>query len=167
MWLFTQLAMALDTLPDFGRVFLLALLLTAALCGFARLMRGGKAGALSLLYRKGALLALIVVPAMVYLFDVKVPVPVVQVTRFAAIWPEYLAYGVLVVWLGGFLFSLAIILGDFRRTLRMQGSAAAVPGKLMSRSTTGTSALVARVMFGSFVPAAKCRGTLALSGVLQ
>ena len=133
MWLFTQLAMALDTLPDFGRVFLLALLLTGALCGFARLMRGGKAGALSLLYRKGALLALIVVPAIVYLFDVKVPVPVVQVTRFAAIWPEYLAYGVLVVWLGGFLFSLAIILDHFRRTFRMSGSAAAVSGKLMTR----------------------------------
>ena len=104
MWLFTQLAMALDTLPDFGRVFLLALLLTGALCGFARLMRGGKAGALSLLYRKGALLALIVVPAIVYLFDVKVPVPAVQVTRFVAIWPNtwHMACW---WWLGGFLQS--------------------------------------------------------------
>ncbi len=133
MWLFTQLAMALDTLPGFGRLFLLALLLTGALCGFARLMPGDEPVALSLLYRKGALLALIVVPAVVYLFDVKVPVPVVQVTRFAAIWPEYLAYGVLVVWLGGFLFSLAIMLGDLRRTLSMHESAVAVPGKLLSR----------------------------------
>ena len=157
MWLFTQLAMALDTLPGFGRVFLLALLLTGALCGFARLMPGGRPGTQSLLYRKGALLALILVPAVVYLFDVRLPVPVVQVTRFAAIWPEYLAYGVLVVWLGGFLFSLAIMLGDLRRTFRMHGSAGAVPGKLLSRvnhwhKRLGVTGAVRVICAGSEMP---------------
>ena len=64
VWVFTNVAKALDTLPAEGRVMLLGLLLTIALCGFARVLRGA-APALRLLYGKGALVALLAVPLLV------------------------------------------------------------------------------------------------------
>ncbi len=101
MNLLTYPAMALDTLPDYGRVMLLAFLLTLVLYGFTRLLPGQMGSTLQVLYRKGALLALIGVPLGVYLFNVQVPVPVDEFQAFSTPVPGYVASLFLLIWLLG------------------------------------------------------------------
>ena len=73
------IAMGLDALPVIGRVMALALLMSCALYGFFKVLQGDSGGTLKLLYCKGALAALLVVPILVYLFDLRLsmlaPVP--------------------------------------------------------------------------------------------
>jgi len=83
--------MALDTLPAAGRILLLALLLSWGLFGFTRTLPGDSGSSLNVLYRKGALLALLLVPAMVYLLDIQVRVPVTELTRFVSPFLCYVA----------------------------------------------------------------------------
>ena len=102
----TAVAMALDTLPDFGRLMLLAFLLTLVLYGFTRLLPGELGSTLQVLYRKGALLALVCVPLAVYLSNVQVPVPVDEVRTFTTPVPGYVAAILLSVWLLGVAYHL-------------------------------------------------------------
>ena len=85
-------AMALDTLPIAGRMMLLALLLSGALYGFVRLLPHEPGSGLNVLYRKGALAALLFVPLGVYVFGVQVPVRVDQVVRLQTQLPSYVVY---------------------------------------------------------------------------
>ncbi len=100
-YLIVVLAMALDTLSFAGRVALLAFLLTITLYGFSRVLPQTADFSVHLLYRKGALLALILVPSVVYLFDFQLPVPVETAQRFATPIPGNVMLVVLLVWLVG------------------------------------------------------------------
>lgn len=122
MTFFTTLAMALDTLPAEGRVLLLALLLTGMLYGFARVLPQDLGSGLNVLYRKGALLALTIVPAFVYLFNVQVRVPVDQVVRLETAVPGYMALTLLAVWAVGFLYHLYQLYMDLRLTYAAIGN---------------------------------------------
>ena len=133
MWLFTNLAMALDTLPAVGRVFLLALLLACALYGFTRLVSGSEHRALVTMYSKAALSALIFVPVGVLLFDVQVPVPVEEYRRYATPWPAYVTYGVVAVWAIGALIQLTRLGRDLRATGKAVHSLQPAGDKLRAR----------------------------------
>ena len=133
MWLFTNLAMALDTLPVMGRVFLLALLLACALYGFTRLVGDSEHHRLVLMYSKAALCALIGVPVGVLLFDVQVPVPVEEYRRYATSWPAYITYGVLLVWALGALVQLGRLAFELRATMAAARAHDVAGGKLGAR----------------------------------
>ena len=60
--------------PMLGRVLLLAILLGVMLCAFATRLQPDLGSALNVLYRKGTLAALVLVPALVYLVGVQFPV---------------------------------------------------------------------------------------------
>ncbi|CAE7149479.1 GALNS [Symbiodinium necroappetens] len=112
----TNIAMALDTLPDYGRVMLLAFLLTLVLYGFTRLLPGDMGSTLQVLYRKGALLALLGVPMAVYLINVQVPVPVDEYQSYSTPVPGYLAGVFLLIWLMGVFYHLRIAVGVVQQT---------------------------------------------------
>lgn len=116
--------MALDTLPDYGRVMLLAFLLTLVLYGFTRLLPGDMGSTLQVLYRKGAFLALLGVPLAVYLIDVQVPVPVDEFRAYNTPVPGYFASALLLIWLLGVFYHLRITVAVLQRT------AAAVSDKM-------------------------------------
>lgn len=101
---FELIAKALDTLSSEGRVMLLAYLLTGALCGFARVLPQDTGSSLNVLYRKGALAALLIVPVFTYLLKVQVPVHVDEVVRFATPIPGYVVWALASFWLIGVLF---------------------------------------------------------------
>ncbi|MEM7097547.1 MAG: hypothetical protein AAF541_04745 [Pseudomonadota bacterium] len=92
-------AMALDTLPSVGRVFLLAGLLATALYGVTRFSSVRKDIRTAILFRKGALASLILVPVGVYITSIRMPVYVDEVARFNAVFPEFAAYLVVTIWL--------------------------------------------------------------------
>ncbi len=133
VWLFTNIAKALDTLPAEGRVMLLGLLLTIALCGFAMLLRGA-APALRLLYGKGALVALLAVPLLVYLLGIQVPVPVEHLERFATPVPAYVTWALLSIWLTGLLWQVSRLVLSSLRTRRAVGALAEGGAKLNERA---------------------------------
>ncbi|MEM9620827.1 MAG: hypothetical protein AAF993_04210 [Pseudomonadota bacterium] len=112
-WLLTHLAMALDTLPLAGRVMLLAGLLSLALAGLARRLLRPDAddGAITyqLIYLKGALVTLLLVPALVYLTGFKLPVHVTEFTQFHTTWPADVALGLLFAWLLGVVYHLWLL----------------------------------------------------------
>ena len=132
MWLFTNIAMALDTLPAEGRVLLLALLLTVALYGFNRLLADADA-TLRVLFGKGALMALVLVPAGVYLLGVQVPVPVEQLQRYDTPWPAYVVWALLSVWLLGALVQLVRLALEWRRSAGLVAELPEANSKIGSR----------------------------------
>ena len=79
-------AMLLDTLPQGGRIMLLAVVLSLAFAGFARVLSVRYGESMHILYRKAVLIALLVVPALVWLFDIRMVVQVEEVQRFATFW---------------------------------------------------------------------------------
>ena len=127
------LAMALDTLPDFGRALLLAFLLTLVLYGFTRLLPGQLGSTLQVLYRKGALLALIGVPPGVYLFNVQVPVPVDEFRAFSTPVPGYVASVLLLSWLLGVGYHTSKALKVLRLTRVTAQQYPDAPAKIAAR----------------------------------
>jgi len=125
----TYLAMALDTLPVAGRLMLLAALLSGALYGFVRVLPDEAGSGLNVLYRKGALGALLFVPLGVYLFGVQVPVRVDQMVRLDTQAPSYFVYVLGIVWALGACFHLVKLWRDLGATRR---AAAAVEGAPLS-----------------------------------
>ncbi len=112
--LFTYLALALDTLPEAGRIMLLCGLLAVALYGLARV---NGTGGLDLLYRKGALVALIAVPALVYVTHLQMPVHADDVVPLRTAIPTYVTYGFVVVWLLGAVWFAVGLYRTWKNTL--------------------------------------------------
>ena len=109
------IAMALDTLPEAGRVLLLAVLLVSALCGFARLGSVRSDVNTSILLRKGALFAVLFVPVGVYVSQMRMPVYVDQMIGFNQDWPVLFTYLLLAVWTGGVGYHLLLIIRQLTR----------------------------------------------------
>ena len=126
-------AMALDTLPTAGRILLLALLLSWSLFGVTRTLPDDSGSSLNVLYRKGALLALLLVPAMVYLFNIQVHVPVTELTRFASPIPGYVVGVLLFIWTLGCVRHLFHLAMDLRATRAVLANYIQVPSKIESR----------------------------------
>ncbi|XOV83093.1 MAG: hypothetical protein ACFHXK_19855 [bacterium] len=130
----THLAMALDTLPDFGRVMLLAFLLTLVLHGFARLLPDDMGSTLQVLYRKGALLALLAVPLAVYLINIQVPVPVDEFRAYSTPIPGYSANVLLLIWLVGVCYHVRTAVIVVRRTVSAASAYPQASTKIMTRA---------------------------------
>jgi len=127
-------AMALDTLPAAGRILLLALLLSWGLFGFTRTLPDDAGSSLNVLYRKGALLALLLVPAMVYLLNIQVSVPVTEITRFVSPIPGYVVAALLFIWTLGCLRHLFRLAMDLRETYATLTSYTPVPSHIEARA---------------------------------
>ncbi len=112
---FEYIAMGLDTLPVYGRAMLFAYLLSVALAGIAWWLRSQPNENMQLLYRKGSLLALVLLPALLWLMDVQMPVHVEVVREFNSELPGWGALAVLGVWMAGTLPGL----WKLRRAARM------------------------------------------------
>jgi hypothetical protein len=103
--LFKVTAMSLDTLPQFGRIMLLALLLSIVLSVFARILPARYGDNTHILFRKAALLALIGVPLLVWLTDLRMTVYVVQAETFESAWPRLTTTLAVSLWLLGVVVS--------------------------------------------------------------
>ncbi len=99
--LFQYVAMALDTLPVGGRIALLAFLLALTLCAFSNRLQTELGSRLNVMYRKGALVSMLVVPLAVFVLGVQMPVYVDEFARFQTVVPYYLTVGFSVVWMVG------------------------------------------------------------------
>jgi len=132
------LAMALDTLPREGRVLLLGCLLAMAFIWFTRLLPADLGSGLNVLFRKGALLALLFVPSLVYLIDVKVPVRVDEVVYWRTLWPAYGAYGVIGIWLAGAFYMLWRLWRDAKQTLALVKAVAGKPSPALKQIRSRT-----------------------------
>ena len=95
--------MALDTLPDAGRIFLFAFLLSLALyaLSFTRV-----ANQSFLLFCKGTVFALFFLPVLMLLLNVRMPVYMDEVTRFATQVPFWTTWGLFLVWAVGVMVGL-------------------------------------------------------------
>ncbi len=133
----TTLAMALDTLPAEGRVMLLAVLLSLALHGFTRAADNGRDVSLSyrLMYRKGALMALLLVPLLVYLTNLQMPVHVEQFVAFNTPVPAYVCAAVLLLWLAGAVVQLLRLGRVVRHTSLEAARGRAASAPLQARLT--------------------------------
>ena len=129
----TNIAMALDTLPDFGRVMLLAFLLTLVLYGFTRLLPGDMGSTLQVLYRKGALMALLEVTLTVYLINVQAPVPVDEFKAYSTPVPGYLASALLLIWLLGVCYHVRVAVGVMQRTATASSEHTDAPATIIAR----------------------------------
>ena len=87
MDLFELTAKVLDTLPDEGRVLVLAVLLSIAFAGVNRGLRSHPSLMLRVLFLRASLMALGLVPLLVYAIGLKMPVYVEQATQFGVTWP--------------------------------------------------------------------------------
>ena len=114
-------AMLLDTLPQGGRIMLLAVVLSLAFAGFARVLSVRYGESMHILYRKAVLIALLVVPALVWLFDIRMVVQVEEVQRFATRIPWYTTIVLLSVWTTG------VIVAVFNLGKRVGRTGAAIP----------------------------------------
>lgn len=119
--LFELTAMSLDTLPSGGRIILLATLLSLALVGFTRVLSTKYGESMHILYRKAALLALIVVPFLVWLIDLRMTVYVEHARAFATDVPRYVTIAFLGVWVAG------VIVQVYRLGKRVGATVAGVP----------------------------------------
>lgn len=128
------LAMALDTLPAFGRLMLLAFLLTLMLFGFARLLPDQMGSSRQVLYLKGAMLAFLAVPLGVYLVNVQVPVPVDEVVSFNTPLPAYVASILLAVWVLGAFYHLRLVARQISAALARAARIPDAHSKIVSRS---------------------------------
>ena len=81
-YLFKVTAMSLDTLPHSGRIILLAFFLSLAFSGLSRILPVRYGDNTHILYRKAALLALIAVPLLVWLTQVRMTVYVEPAESF-------------------------------------------------------------------------------------
>ena len=107
-------AMALDTLPEAGRLLLLAALLATALCGFAQLGSVRSDVNTSILLRKGALFAVLFVPTVVYVSQMRMPVYVDEMVGFSQGWPGIVTYLLLTIWLGGVGYALYQLIRQYQ-----------------------------------------------------
>ncbi|NKC01623.1 MAG: hypothetical protein GKR90_24410 [Pseudomonadales bacterium] len=103
-YLFEVTAMSLDTLPQGGRIMLLAFLLSLAFAGFGRVISPKYGEKMHILYRKAALLALIVVPFLVWLSDIRMAVYVDSYRHYVTTIPQYVTIAVLSAWLVGVIY---------------------------------------------------------------
>ena len=131
---FELIAKALDTLTSEGRIMLLAYLLTGALCGFARVLPKDPGSSLNVLYRKGALAALLLVPVSAYLLNVQVPVHVDEVVRFSTPIPGYVVWALAGVWGLGVLFFGYRLGRDLQATYAALRSLEVAHSKILSRA---------------------------------
>lgn len=113
--------MALDTLPQGGRILLLAFLLSLALVGFTRVLSPKYGEKMHILYRKAALLALILVPYLVWLTDIRMAVYVDNVRNFSTDIPYYATIALLVAWIAG------VVVQVYRLGKRVGATVAQVP----------------------------------------
>ena len=136
MDLFVTIAMSLDTLPSEGRMILLAYLLTLALYGFSRRLPEDNTSALHVLYGKGALSALLIVPLLIYLLGVQLPVlvPLSEYRRYDTDVPALVVAGILVVWLMGAVWHLVRLYRASRSVLGRAALGDALPAKLAGRA---------------------------------
>ncbi len=114
-------AMFLDTLPQGGRIMLLAVILSLAFAGFARVLSVRYGESMHILYRKAVLIALLVVPALVWLLDIRIAVQVEEVQRFATRIPWYATIVFLFVWTTG------VVVAVFNLGKRVGRTGAAIP----------------------------------------
>lgn len=141
-WLLTHLAMALDTLPASGRVMLLAVLLSVAFYGVSRRLLSDNGDSTNLMYHKGALVALLLVPALVYLTRFKLPVHVVEFTQFTTTLPAYVSTALVLVWVGGMLYQAVRLLQHHARGMDdMLAPAAAVANPDMGQAGVADPAM--------------------------
>ena len=104
--LFQYLAMGLDTLPASGRVLLLAVLLSIMLYAFSKRLPAEAGSSINVLYRKGALVCLLAIPALVYLLGVQLPVYIDEMVYLQTQVPTYAVTGLWVLWWAGFVWAL-------------------------------------------------------------
>jgi hypothetical protein len=113
---------------------LLALLLSCALYGFLRVLPDETGTMVKLLYCKGALLALLLVPPLVYLLDIRVPVAVDEMVHVEAAWPRSATWALLAVWLSGGLFQLRRWARELWETRAAAGHLPQAPAALTERA---------------------------------
>ncbi len=101
--IFELMAMALDTLPESGRIVLMAGMLATALYGFSRVIADHESLALQAFFRKGAFVSLIAVPLIMWIIGLRMPVYVEVAEAFSTQWPRYISWIVVAVWLVGAL----------------------------------------------------------------
>ena len=118
MRFFETIAMALDTLGPSGRLLLMALLLSGALCGVARALRNHPSWTLQLYYRKAAIVALVAVPLLVMLLGLQMPVYVEQAKAYATQLPATISWVIGLAWLVGVL---SLGLRESLRVYRLRG----------------------------------------------
>lgn len=134
--IFTGIAMGLDTLPDIGRVFLLAILLACMLCALARLLSDDLGSPINVMYRKGVLVALLVVPLLVYFANIQLPVYVDEARYFDTTIPAYATLLFGVIWLVGAAYNFFRLFRQLLATktaVRQGELVAEVNSKLLSR----------------------------------
>lgn len=130
------LAMALDTLPDIGRVLLFAILLASILCALARLLPHELGSAVNVMYRKGVLFALLAMPVVMYFAGIQMPVYMDEVRDFKTSVPHSITILVSVAWLVGAFYYLSRLVRQLRLTInsvRQGQSLEEVNTKLMGR----------------------------------
>lgn len=115
MTMFEVLAKSLDTLPEVGRIALLAVLLSLLLVGLARVLRAHESVALQILYRQAAAFALLAVPVLVWLIGLQFPVYVEEPQPYAVASPRWVSLAVLGIWLLGALIALSRLGLTWRR----------------------------------------------------
>lgn len=91
-------AMSLDTLPEVGRTLLLACLLVTALFGFSTMSSVRRDVSTSIVLRKGAFVAVLLVPVAVYLTRLRMPVYVDQMVQFQQTWPALVSFALVIGW---------------------------------------------------------------------
>jgi hypothetical protein len=129
---FATLALMLDSLPSIGRIVLLSGLLSVAVTVFARALRRNGIKGVNVIYRKAALVALLVVPLAVYVFNVRMPVTVDEVTPVSMAIPTLVTYAVVLLWSFGFVYQAHGLLRRVRKTKVLAGPASE-SGELRSR----------------------------------
>jgi hypothetical protein len=132
-WILTSLAQLLDMMPAEGRLMLLALLLSVAFTVFARLLPISGSHALDIVYRKAVLIGLLAVPFAVYVFNVRLPVAVAEVTNVATDLPAKITWLLLAVWLGGVLFHISLLSKSLRVTRAAVGGGDDSAGSMRTR----------------------------------
>ena len=113
--MFEHAALILDTLPLAGRIMLTAVLLALGLVACDHWLRRRGDGRLLLLFRKGGLFALLVLPGAIYGLGMQVSVPVVDMRSLSLMWPTYLSAVLAVVWAAGAIWHLYVLALDLRR----------------------------------------------------
>ena len=101
---------------------LLAVLLSVAFTLFARQLPRQGRQRVNVIYRKAALAALLFVPAMVYLLDIRLPVAVEEVTRVSTRIPAIVTWLVLAVWAAGVVYKGTALWRKLTATLAVTAS---------------------------------------------
>ena len=102
----TYIAMALDTLPDEGRVVLFLVLLGLALFGLAKSRIVTQDNRVAGLFFRGVFVVLLVLPTLMYITSIRMPVYEIHGQQFYTQAPTYLTYFLLACWYIGAAYYL-------------------------------------------------------------